>query len=140
MPGIRNFASEYLTGIKIDSSPPVTTTDLEQKEVLNTYIINAESASRTRRAEVFNRYEPAPKCSFVICSTYFSRQATGYFYTKLTSSGNSYTDVKVSSWVYSAAPNAEMIIYNYAPTTSTLLKINYLHDSSTHSTQCNPKY
>ena len=38
--------SEYLTGMKIDSSPPVTTTGLEGEKILNKSVINSESASR----------------------------------------------------------------------------------------------
>jgi hypothetical protein len=46
MSGIHYSASEYLTGMNIDSSPPVTTTGLEGKEILNMSVINTESASR----------------------------------------------------------------------------------------------
>ena len=46
MSGIHYTASEYLTGMKIDSSPPVTTTGLEEKEILNMSVINTDSASR----------------------------------------------------------------------------------------------
>jgi hypothetical protein len=45
MSGIRYIAPGYLTGMKIASSPPVTTTDLEEKEILNISVINTESAS-----------------------------------------------------------------------------------------------
>ena len=45
MSGIYYTASEYLTGMKIDSSPPVTTTGLEVKAILYMSVINTESAS-----------------------------------------------------------------------------------------------
>ena len=49
MSGIRYTTSEYLTGMKIDSSPPVTTTGLEVKEILNMSIINTSRLADTHR-------------------------------------------------------------------------------------------
>jgi hypothetical protein len=63
MCGIHYTASEYSTGMKIDSSPPVTTTGLEGKEILNMSVINTESTSRhaelKRSAEMRRRLNVA---------------------------------------------------------------------------------